>query len=281
MSQGRKTLLSTQSYFWDRLNAKEMPLIELVQKCTLAHYIPGFWEKIAKLASATILSSSPAFFFCLGCPAEASRLAITLVFYALLSSFGKSHIIRRRPGSYECVTSPFCASTSSFPSRHTIGTVILADFLPSALRWPYIALLVTDRLASGQHFLSDCVVGFGIAKVAIWVAPMVENPNLATALMVMGLFMWRGGAKVLAGALPVIVAPRCAVAKCLVVVSFVKLPLLHLIRRGHKRRDPMDILVEELCVVSLILFVAVKVNEFIEQCEVKRRFENTALQYIF
>jgi hypothetical protein len=66
MPPGRKTPLSTQSPFWDRVNAIEIPLVTLVQKLTFAHSFPGFWEKIAKLASATILSSSPAFLFCLG-----------------------------------------------------------------------------------------------------------------------------------------------------------------------------------------------------------------------
>jgi membrane-associated phospholipid phosphatase len=281
MAPHRKTPLSSQSPFWDRVNAIELPLVRLIQNLTFAHSFPNFWERVAKLASATVLSSSPAFLFCLARPAEANRLGTTLVLYALLSSLGKFYIVRRRPGSYDGVTAPFCAPTSSFPSRHTIGTAILADFLPSVLRWPYIVLLVTDRIACGQHFLSDCVVGFGIAKVAIWVAPMVENPNLGTALMVIGLMLWKGGAKILAGALPVLVAPRVTVAKCLVVLTFAKAPVLRIMRRGIKREDPMKILVEELLVVSLLLFIAVKANEFIERYEVKKVFENTALQRIF
>jgi membrane-associated phospholipid phosphatase len=266
--------IKSQSRFWDYCNAIEAPIVKLVQAVLFAKPLWQFWEFIAKLASAKLLAYAPSILYCFGQTREAKRLAISLVFYALLSSFGKSWVIRRRPGSYDDIFAGNCAVTSSFPSRHTIATTVFGNFLPAALQMPYMILLIIDRIACGQHFLSDCLVGITIGKLALVLAPRVENPNLSTALLILALQVWSGGARILAGVLPVLIAPDVKIAKVPVPLACLKTPILAIMRKGKKERDRMKVLTQELLVVSAILFAVVKIDGRLREFNVKELVPN-------
>jgi hypothetical protein len=261
--------IQDQSRFWDVVNRLEHPIVRLVQFRGFAQRCSKFWHAVAYLASARFLALSPSILYCFGHIEESKRLAISVVFYALLSSFGKTWIKRRRPGSYSDVYVVNCPITSSFPSRHTIAATVLADFLPAPLDVPYLALLVICRVTCGVHYLSDCLVAIGIGKVILKVAPMVENQNLATVLLILALQVWSGGAKILAGALPVLIAPDVRVAKVLVGLVFLKFGILRKMRGGKKEGDRMKVLTQELLVVSGILYVVVTLDSILRKYSVR------------
>jgi hypothetical protein len=154
---------------------------------------------------------------------------------------------------------------SSFPSRHSIAVAVLADFLPAALQAPYISLLVADRIAGGSHFISDCLCGLCIGRAALSIATKVENANLSLALMVLALHVWRGGAKILGGVLPVLIAPDVAVSRVLVWLALLKIPILFALHKGRKEKEPLPVLMQEMLVVSSILFLAVKADEILRR----------------
>lgn len=145
---------------------------------------------------------------------------------------------------------------SSFPSRHSIAVAVLADFLPAALQAPYISLLVADRIAGGSHFISDCLCGLCIGRAAL---------SISLALMVLALHVWRGGAKILGGVLPVLIAPDVAVSRVLVWLALLKIPILFALRKGRKEKEPLPVLMQEMLVVSSILFLAVKADEILRR----------------
>jgi hypothetical protein len=260
MSRVAKSPLTTQSRFWDICNGVENPIIRFFQAVLFARPLGTFWLRLAGLGSARLFSLSPLVLFCLGCPSAARRLAVSFVFYALFSSLGKFCVRRRRPLSYPGVVCLDPAPTSSFPSRHSIGVTVLAAFLWRPLQLPYVALLVADRVAAGMHYATDCLAGVALGLLALRAGEMVANANLATALLVVALQVWAGGAKILGGALPVLIAPPAAVAPACAALALLKHPLLALIRRGRKERDTLRVLTQELLVTSLILFAAVKLD---------------------
>jgi membrane-associated phospholipid phosphatase len=263
-----KSPLKTQSRFWDFCNALENPIIHFLQFIFLAGPLATFWLRVAKLGSATLFSFAPLVLFCLGCPHNAKRLALSFVFYALFSSMGKFWIRRRRPFSYDGVVCANKVSTSSFPSRHSIGVTIFAAFLWEPLQIPYLALLVVDRLAAGMHYLTDCLVGVAIGLLALKAAEFVENVNLMTMLLVLALQVWASGAKILGGGLPVLIAPAIVVGPYCILLAFLKYPILWIIRKGRKEKETLQILSQELLVTSLILFVAVKMNGWLMEYEI-------------
>jgi hypothetical protein len=243
-------------------------VIYFLQYILLAEPLARFWLRVSKLGSATLFSFAPLVLFCLGCPDNAKRLALSFVFYALFSSMGKFWIRRRRPFSYDGVVCIDIVSTSSFPPRHSIGVTIFAAFLWQPLQIPYLALLVIDRLAAGMHYLTDCLAGVAIGLLALKAAELVENVNFITALLVLALQVWKGGAKILGGALPVLIAPAVVVGPSCALLALAKYPLLSRIRGRRKEKDTLRILSQELLVTSLILFAAVKINERLLQYDI-------------
>lgn len=119
--------------------------------------------------------------------------------------------------------------------------------------------------------MSDCIVGICIGLVVLAIAPKVENANLSTTLLILALQVWSGAAKILAGALPVLIAPDVRVAKVTVILAFLKGPILNVIRGGKKEHDRMRILTQELLVVSAILFIVVRVDALLTGYQVKEK----------
>jgi hypothetical protein len=62
--------------------------VRFLQLCLLARPLAAFWRRVALHGSSTLLSFSPLLLYYLGRVTESKRLAVSLVFYSLLSSFG-------------------------------------------------------------------------------------------------------------------------------------------------------------------------------------------------
>ena len=258
----KKAIKVQQSRFWDIMHEIEMPFIFILQRLLFAGALSNFWFQAARLASSKLLAFSPCLLYGLGYPERAKSLAKTLVCYALVSSFGKQWIVRRRPGSYEEVYCYNCAVTSSFPSRHTIGVTVLASYTP--FKWPFIIFMVLDRIASGQHYLSDCLAGCLLGELSVYLANFFENPNLLTAMMLLALKVWGGGAKILGGCLPFIIAPPVVVSKAVFPICFLGVIGLRLMRKGARETNPMKILVQELFATSMTVFLMVQAQKIVD-----------------
>lgn len=210
-----------QSRFWDVLNRFEMPLVLFLQKITFIRYTYDFFEsKLAFLASARLLAYSPLILYGLGQTERAKHFVVLLALYASFSSIGKTSIKRRRPGSYEEVYAPDVALTSSFPSRHALGAAIISFYVP--FRWVYLTVIIVDRLIIGNHFLSDCIFGILTGNFLYFISGYCTHPMLVLILLVIGLMLWKSGAKILGGALPIICVPQTNLSPLVIPLIFVR-----------------------------------------------------------
>jgi hypothetical protein len=253
--------LTEQHRFWDAIHRIELPIVLVCQKILMAERLTNFWAICAKAGSARLLAISPSVFFALGYCAEAKHLASSLVFYAILSSFCKFTIPRRRPGSYPEAWGPVVAPTSSFPSRHTMGTTILASFLPSYIQWPYIIIMICDRIAYGQHYLTDCVVGFWVGKLAVCFGKTLENPHLCLILLTIAVKLWSGGLEILAGCVPMMVTPDFVCNPVLSPLLLILVVLEWFIRVEKKEPRFLDCLIWDIFVTSLNLYALIFANQ--------------------
>lgn len=253
-----KRMVMKQNRFWDMMHEIEMPLVFLTQRVLFSGKLAKFWLAAAKLASSKLLSFAPCFLYAIGKPDEAKRFATTLVCYALISSFGKKWVVRRRPGSYPEVYCRACVVSSSFPSRHSIGVTVIASFTP--FKWPYIIFMVFDRIACGLHYLTDCLAGVLLGELSVFVARFIDNPNLLTVLLLVAFKVWNGGAKILGGCLPLIMAPHVSVSWMLFPLAFLQLLIMRKLEAANDKVNPMQRMLQELLATSTTLFVIVKAD---------------------
>ena len=240
-----------QHPFWDFVNTVELVPVVFLQKALFISRTFPFWKAVARLGSSTISATLPTILYCLGKQHLAAQLAKSLVCYALFSSIGKSLFRRRRPGTYAVVYSQPTTSTAAFPSRHTICMTILASFTP--IKWPLVAVMVVDRLLLGKHFISDCVVGYLIGELSVWVGTRIESVPAIIALLLFGLRLWKNGAKTLAGTLPVIVAPPVQSSPLLLPLIALKHFALRL--APVDKRKPLEVMVTELLASFLVVYL--------------------------
>ncbi|OHT12531.1 hypothetical protein TRFO_17577 [Tritrichomonas foetus] len=248
----KEKLLMTQSHFWDVINSIELPIIIFLQKYLFAYTSTKKWNKVTKLASPRMIRFLPIIFYSIGLQDKAKILSLSLVYFALFSSFGKYLIKRRRPGSYPNIHAPDCAPTSSFPSRHTISVTVVASFFPFSNFW--ICLIVVSRVMLGMHFISDCVLGVAIGKIALFVAPRITDPNYCLFLLLITFRVWSGCFKILCGALPILITQN---VKCCPLFSVILLlwPFIRSFWPGMKRASALELLVIETIPFALLTFL--------------------------
>lgn len=280
-------LLRTQNKFWDFVNSIELPIIIFMQKHFKAYSSTSFWNFVAKMASASNIRLFPMLLYSLGFEKKAKHLSLSLVYFSLFSSFGKYLIIRRRPGSYEGVHSPACASTSSFPSRHTISITIVSFFLPFTPIW--IILIILSRIMLGMHFLTDCILGVFVGKLALFIAPLNTDPNFCLFLLLVTFRIWSGAYKILSGSLPLLILTSLSSFTecssfvysplCVFLVLFWKLirkilppAKFKLLKKSDKsdsqtsvskNTSPYELLVIELIPISFVVFLISEVNKLL------------------
>lgn len=197
-----KPVIIKESRFWQVLNKVELPLVIFLQKIFFARRTYDFFnDHFSEIASSKTMSYGPLVLLCLLSIDESRFFMKAAVLYALLSSFGKNIFIRRRPGSFRGVYSPDCATTSSFPSRHTMAASIIASFTP--IRNVIMVAIIIDRLVIANHFLTDCLFGMVFGYSCVFAAHYIDDNILIVMLAALSIFIWKGGAKIIGGCIPI------------------------------------------------------------------------------
>ncbi|KAH0790922.1 PAP2 superfamily protein [Histomonas meleagridis] len=250
----RKKIITEHHPFWDIIDKIELPIVKFLQTLLFASKFHKFWVYAAWISSSTSLSYYPSILFSLGLADKAKQLSTSLVFYALLSSSGKFFLKRRRPGSYPDTYSYDCSSTSSFPSRHTIGATVFANFTP--IKWPFIIFMMCDRIALGQHFLFDCIAGYGIGELAVFLGQYLNNINLTLVILLLSLRMWSSCSRILGGILPIIIAEKVNCTPFVFPLVFLR----SFIKKRPLFNKPVNPLCNELFAAALTTFIFMEVN---------------------
>ncbi len=99
---------------------------------------------------------------------------------------------RARPqvdvGAFTFAPLQFLDQYDAFPSGHTAGAMLMASLLGVYLpptRWilmPLVAIVAFARIAQGRHFLSDVLVGGGLALIIVHVVVLRFGPSAFHAL---------------------------------------------------------------------------------------------------
>lgn len=253
--RGRKLIMEHHN-FWNLLEF-EVGFVEKFQKLIHAKETMKFWYYTAMLAGSRMLSFYPSIFYVLGYYETAKMLSKALIFYALFSSFGKFTIKRRRPGSYPNVYTDCCSTTSSFPSRHITGSTVIANFIP--FKWPFLIFMTINRMALGQHYLSDCLVGYIIGESAVYVSKQFDDLNLILGISIMTLYLWSGASNIVAGTIPILVAKNVKIAPILFPLLFLK-KIIKLILANKEKKDKFQLLIERTLENTLPIFIIVIIN---------------------
>ena len=264
----KKPCLTEQSKFWDTMHQIEIPFIYYLQKIFFIPKTIKFWHFFTKIGKSKTLSLFPVLLYSLGFNQQAKSSAKSLVFYAIFSSFGKIAMKRRRPGSYPEVFSLGCSKSSSFPSRHVLGTTIISHFTP--IECPLIIFMIISRIVLGLHYPTDCFVGFFFGCLCLFCGQYIYDTNLIIFLLFLGMKLWRSAGKIFSGILPVIVAPDVSVSLyCsplfILVFFFQKI----LIDKKKVERKSLDETIRLLASVSLTLFIITKSNQLIETSKIE------------
>ena len=246
-----------QAKFWDIINEIELPLIKFVQKYCFAYRSTKFWKKVEKLASPRYTRFIPLILFSTGNTEKAKQISLSLVYFALFSSFGKHLITRRRPGSYPDVHSPDCCSTSSFPSRHTIGATIVYSYFPFSSFW--ILMVIMSRIMLGMHFFTDCVSAVIIGKLALCISQLIMDSNYSLFLLLVTFRIWSGAYKILSGALPLLIAPsiKCSPIFCPLILLW---PFLRRLLPKENKQTSYELFVIETIPISFLVFMLTFLN---------------------
>lgn len=258
-----KGLNMQQNRFWDMMYVLEAPLVIFIQYILLAEKFKRFWALGSKVASSSLLSMSPILVYATGYPEKAWWLAASLVGYAITSTLGKTLVIRRRPGTYSDIFCILTAQSSSFPSRHTIGATVLAAFIPGIYGKMYLCFTIINRIVTGHHFLSDCLAGMTIGLGTVYVASFIHSANVLCLLLVLGWRLWPKAWNVLAGCMPVIVAPKIEVSPYMIPVAFA-CPLIRYCYKKLRGLKGMDGVSIPLLASSLTVLLIVIGNEILE-----------------
>lgn len=258
----KKACLKEQSQFWSIMHQIEVPFIYYIQKLVCISKTVKFWNFFSKIGKSKTLSLFPVLLYCLGFIEQSKSAAKSLIFYAIFSSFGKIVMKRRRPGSFPEVFALDCSTSSSFPSRHVIGTTIIAHFTP--IECPLIIFMVFSRIILGLHYPTDCFVGFFFGKLCLFCGQYVNDTNLIIFLLLLGVRLWRSAGKILSGILPVVVAPNISISKyCSPLFALIFVFQKLLIDKSIEKKS-LDEAMRLLATVSLTLFIVVQLNQLIE-----------------
>ena len=256
-----KKLLKTQHYIWDKMHDIELPIVIFIQKIFVVHKTIKWWDFISKSGQSKPISWTPLLLYSLGFYEQAKSLSKTLIFFALLSSVGKLLMKRRRPGSYPEVFAVYCSSSSSFPSRHMIGTTIISHytFYPP-LRWILPCLMMIDRVVTGAHYPTDCIAGFLIGLLSLQISDYFEDHNLLLFLLLFAVEIWPSGGKILSGAFPIIVAPDVSISILCFPLIFLKLFFNKIFIKKDTEKKSLKEMTEMVLSSCLTTFIIVKVN---------------------
>lgn len=253
-----------QNPIWDIINEFEMPLIIYLRKIFYIEKTRKFWKKFAILGSSSFITSMPTILFALGFVSHSKKLSASLIFYALISSFGKDLFKRRRPSTYEKVQTPTSSSVHSFPSRHMIGMTLLACFTP--YKYQLVCFMALDRILMGKHFLTDCIAGYLIGELCVFLGTFIQNLNFLLIVLSVDMMIWTGAAKVMAETIPILMAPEYSQASMPLAYTIIALKFVtvYIIKKSYPKSEKAKKLVAEFFASSLMIFIVLQFNTFIQ-----------------
>ena len=78
----------------------------------------------------------------------------------------------------------------------------------------------------GLHFPTDCIAGYFLGEISMKLAGYISDKNLLISLLVIGFMTWEGGAKIISGALPILISDlNLHLAPIFFPLVFIKRPL--------------------------------------------------------
>lgn len=253
-----------QHPIWDILNEFEMPIVVYLRQMFRIDITKRFWKRFAVLGSASFITSMPTILFALGLVNHAKKFASALIFYALFSSFGKDLFQRRRPSTYKIIQSSPSTSTHSFPSRHTIGITLLACFTP--YKYQLICFMALDRILMGKHFVTDCLFGYLIGELCVFLGTHIENMNFLLMILSIDMMIWNGAVKIMAETIPILMAPSFTqasipLAYCIISLKFTT---VYAIKKTYPKSEKAKKLIAEFFSSSLMIFIILQLNSFMQ-----------------
>lgn len=171
------TLKEKLEGFLNKLNDIEIGMIRNFQKIFLAEKLVNFHRSYEFLSSPKLFSFIPLLFFSLNRFDKSFQFAKCSIFYIYLSHKFKKLLFRKRPYEYPNIFNPEHVSSSSFPSNHSAGSVILASFFPFHffVKFLFVLLMLMNRVILGCHFPTDTIAGAIIGLFIIFLSKLIEN----------------------------------------------------------------------------------------------------------
>jgi membrane-associated phospholipid phosphatase len=193
---------------WDTMNRVEIPIVKFFQRVFHAEENDKLYEFIAELFSANYISFYPVILYVLGFSNEAATLASGIIVYSLVSSLCKLFLLRKRPYHYG-VFSTYIVKSSSFPSRHTIASQIIASVFPSSLVRLLITLVIfINRITKGDHYPTDVFAGVFIGQICVLIVKYVTNRAVIIVIGLIGVNQWQRAARTVGMSIPLLFAPK-------------------------------------------------------------------------
>lgn len=146
----------------DLLNAIEIYPIRLVQKVFFVEQFSALYQSLELILSPENLILFPLLLFSINCNVESLELTKSIVFYLFLTYEIKNVIFRKRPYYYQGIVNNNHVKSSSFPSNHVAGSVIVACALPTQneyIKIFFVMIMILNRMILGCHFLTDTLAG--------------------------------------------------------------------------------------------------------------------------
>ena len=174
--------------FLDSINQYELIPIRFLQNLFKAEKLVNFHRSFEFLASPQTFSFIPLLFYSINKYDSSFQFAKCSIFYIFITHKFKRMIFRKRPYAYPGIFNHDNVKSSSFPSNHTAGSVILASFFPTNyiyLKIFFVFLMQLNRVILGCHFPSDTIIGALIGLLIIFISSLFENSLILILILLL------------------------------------------------------------------------------------------------
>ena len=237
MSEKTKKEHREEFSFFKVLNSIELPFVLLMQKVFCSRRFSSFYSTISYLGSGKLLSRVCLVFYALGYYENSQNLAKCMILYVILTHF-KKFFFRTRPNEFPQIHCPKKSGSSSFPSRHCVRATLIGYYLFGEKYHILFVLLVTfTRIVGGQHYLLDCIFGYLIGRVAIYLTQFINDIMVIVCLASLSFLLWKKAITSFS-ILPILLTPKTDVCYLSVVALFIEPLLLSLSKKFIEQSPP-------------------------------------------
>ena len=237
--------------FFQFLDRVELPLVIFFQKIFKTPKTYKLIRILALLGCDGILHLFCLSLYALGYYDKTQTLAKSMIIYVFLTHF-KKFLYRKRPNEFPQV---FCIKKSgsgSFPSRHS-ARATLASFVVLGPRYHliYVSIVIFSRIVGGQHYLLDCIAGYLIGLLSIYISRFLEDPFLLFTLSAFAFLLCKKAAASLS-ILPFFVAPKVKQSYFSLLFLILEIIFVKIIRSFVKQSHPYKAIIGILMSSSYI-----------------------------